>query len=170
MSLYDASVPQLVKMLGNMERWLDKAAEHAAAKKFDVDTLLAARLAPDQYALVRQIQAACDAAKFAGARLAGKEAPVHPDTETTVAQLRARIQSVIAFLGTLTPADFDGAARRPVTLSFMPGMVIDGTDYLNELAIPNFYFHATTAYAILRHNGVNVGKSDFIGGMKLRPV
>lgn len=166
MSLYEASVPQLVKMLGNLDRWLDKAADHATARKFDIDTLLLARLAPDQYPLVRQIQSACDAAKFAGARLAGKEAPVHPDTEVTLAELRVRIQAVIAFLGALTPADFEGAARRPVSLSFAPGMVMAGTDYFNELAMPNFYFHATTAYAILRHNGVPLGKSDFIGSMR----
>lgn len=170
MSLYNASVPQFAKMLSNMERWLDKAAEHATARKFDVDTLLAARLAPDQYALVRQVQAACDSAKLGCARLTGKDAPVHPDTETTLAQLKARIQAVVAFLGTLTPADFEGAAARPVTLHFMPGMVISGTDYFNEMAIPNFYFHATTVYAILRNNGVDVGKRDFIGSTNLRPA
>jgi hypothetical protein len=170
MSLYNASVPQLTKMLGSMDRWLDKAAAHATARKFDVDTLLTARLAPDQYPLARQIQAACDAAKFAGARLAGNQPPVHPDTETTVPQLKARIQAVIAYLATLTPAEFEGAATRPVTLSFAPGMVMTGTEYFNELALPNFYFHATTAYAILRHNGVDVGKTDFVGSLPLRAL
>lgn len=170
MSLYAASVPQLTKMLGNIDRWLDKTVEHAAANQIEVDTLLTERLAPDQFPLVKQIQSACDAAKFAGARLADKQPPVHPDTETTVPELKARIQAVLTFLGTLTPADFEGAAKRPVTLGFAPGMVIDGTNYFNELAVPNFYFHATTAYAILRHKGVNLGKTDYIGSLALRPA
>ncbi|MDP2305483.1 MAG: DUF1993 domain-containing protein [Pseudomonadota bacterium] len=170
MSLYNACVPQLVKMLGNLDRWLDKAVEHAALKKFDADTLLVARLAPDQFTLARQVMAACDAAKYAGARLAGKEAPVHPDTQTTIPELKERIQAVAAFLGALTPAEFEGAAARVVTLSFAPGMVTSGTEYFNEMALPNFYFHATTAYAILRHNGVDIGKRDFLGSVSLRPA
>jgi hypothetical protein len=109
------------------------------------------------------VQAACDAAKLAGARIAGKEAPVHPDTETTVEGLKARIQSVVDFLGTLRPEDFAAADTRVIELPFMKGARILAPDYLRELALPNFYFHTTTAYDILRHNGVDVGKGDYIG-------
>lgn len=168
MSLYDQSMPQYAKMLRNMERWLDKAEAHAAAKKFDVNVLLAARLAPDQFPLVRQIQAACDAAKSGAAHLAGLPLPKHPDVETTFPEIRARIKTVLDFLATVDRASIDGQEARPVTLAFMPGKVIDATDYLHELSLPNFYFHATTVYQLLRHNGVELGKPDFIGGMKLR--
>ena len=167
MSLHDASVPQLKKMLGNLDQWLEAAVAHAQKKSFDPSVLLAARLAPDQYPLTRQIQSACDAAKLACARLTGKEAPKHPDTEQTVDELRARIRACVSYLDTFTAADFEGAATRLVDLSFMPGKALRGTDYLNELALPNFYFHATTAYAILRHNGVPLGKASFIGSLKL---
>lgn len=170
MSMYTASVPQLTKMLHNLDRWLDKAVAYAETKKFDPDILVSCRLAPDQFPLSRQIQAACDAAKFAGARLAGKEAPAHPDTEKTLPELKARIQSVIAFLNTIQASDFAGASERTISLPFAPGMIIDAGDYLNGLALPNFYFHITTAYAILRHNGVDLGKQDYIGGLNLRPV
>ncbi len=170
MSLYEVSVPQFTKMLRQLETWLDKGVAHATAKKFEPANLLAARLAPDMYPLTRQIQAACDAAKFAGARLTGKEPPKNPDTETTIDELRARIHSTIAFLGTLTAKDFDGAEKRMVPLSFMPGKGLHGADYLVEMALPNFYFHLTTAYAILRHNGVDVGKIDYVGGLTLQDV
>jgi hypothetical protein len=167
MSLYESSVPQLKKMLANLDAWLAKGEAFAQKKAFDPGVLLGARLAPDQYPLTRQIQAACDAAKFAVARLAAKEAPKHPDTEATMAELHARIQSVIAFIGTVSAADFAGAETRKVPLSFMPGKGLSGPDYLFEMALPNFYFHATTAYAILRHSGVDVGKMDFLGSINL---
>ena len=170
MSLYESSVPQLKKMLANLDAWLAKGEAYAQKKAFDPNVLLGARLAPDQYPLTRQIQAACDAAKFAVARLSAKEAPKHPDTETTMAELHARIQSVIAFIGTVPAADFAGAETRKVPLSFMPGKGLSGPDYLFEMALPNFYFHATTAYAILRHSGVDVGKMDFIGSINLLDV
>lgn len=166
MPLYEATVPQLSKMLKNLDRWLDKAVEHAKAKNFDPNTLLTARLAPDQYPLVKQIQAACDSAKSAGAHLAGKEPPKHPDTEQTLEEVKARIQTCLNFLETIKESDFVGAETRRVVLPFLPGKYVLGADYLNEMALPNFYFHITTAYAILRHNGVNVGKLDFIGGLK----
>jgi len=167
MSLYEASVPQLKKMLEGLDSWLDLAVDHAKKKSFEPSVLLSARLAPDQYHLTRQIQAACDAAKFAVARLAGKDPPKHPDTETTVDELHARIRAVVSFIDTVTAADFEGAAKRVVPLSFMPGKGLLGTDYFNEMALPNFYFHVTTAYAILRHNGVPLGKMNFIGSLKL---
>lgn len=167
MSLHDASVSQMSKMLRNLESWLDKAEAHAKAKGFEVDVLASARLAPDMYPLVRQVQAVCDTAKFAAARLAGVTAPSHPDTETTIAELHQRIRSTLAWLETVTPEQLAGAAEREVSLSFMPGKAMKGADYLVDMALPNFYFHVTTAYAILRHNGVGVGKPDFIGHMRL---
>lgn len=168
MSLYSASVPQLTKMLKCLDTWLDKAEAHAKAKSFDPELYLGFRLAPDQYPLVRQIQAACDAAKFAAARLSGKEAPKHPDTETTLKEIRARIQSVLSYLGTFQPSDIAGREDSLVELGFLEGKVIRAEDYLNELALPNFYFHVTTAYAILRHSGVDLGKRDYVGGLTLR--
>jgi hypothetical protein len=168
MSLYEASVPQLKKMLNNADKWLEAAVDHAKSKSFDPNVLLTARLAPDQYSLTRQIQAISDNAKFAAARLTGKEAPKHPDTETTMDELRARIRAVVEYLDTFTAADFAGAKDRLVELPFMPGKVLTAADYLNEMALPNFYFHATTAYAILRHNGVPLGKMNYIGSLNLR--
>jgi hypothetical protein len=170
MSLYRASVPQLRTMLGSIETWLDKAAAHAQAKGYDVEGLLSSRLAPDQYPLLRQIQAACDAAKFAAARLTGREAPKHPDTEANLAEIRARVKSVLTYLGDFSEKDFEGASERVVELSFMPGKGILAGDYLNQMALPNFYFHLTHAYAILRHNGVELGKRDFISTLTLRDL
>lgn len=166
MSLYSSSVPQLTKMLQNLDRWLVKAEEHAKAKSFDPAVYLTSRLAPDQYALTRQVQAACDAAKFAAARVTGKTPPSHPDTETTVEELHARIRAVVDYLGTFTEADFEGAEKRSVALPFAAGKAIAGADYLTEMALPNFYFHVTHAYAILRHNGVPLGKIDYIGSLR----
>jgi uncharacterized protein len=170
MSLHAQTIPQLAKMLQNLDRWLDKAEAYAKTKKFEPDTLLAARLAPDQYPLVRQVQSACDTAKFLGARLSGKEAPKHPDTEQTMAELHARIASARAFVESVSEADLKGAETRVVVLPFMPGKGLLGADYANEMALPNFYFHVTTAYAILRHNGVDVGKMDYIGSLNMRDV
>lgn len=170
MSSAYASIVQLKKMLHNLDGWLGKAAEHAANKKFDPNNLVVARLAPDQYALARQVQAAVDAAKYAAARLAGQEAPKHEDNETTLEQLRARVATVVAYLEGFSEADFAGADDRVIQLPFTPGMGISGADYLTELALPNTYFHLCMAYAILRHNGVELGKRDFIGSLNLRPV
>jgi uncharacterized protein len=170
MSLHDATVSQMSKMLHNVEGWFDKAEAHAKAKGFEVDVLVTARLAPDQHALVRQIQIACDGAKFAAARLAGIEPPKHPDEEQTIAELRQRIRSTLAFLETVGPDKFDGAADREVTLAFLPGKAAKGSDYAVDFALPNFYFHVTTTYAILRHNGVDLGKLDFIGSARLHDI
>jgi uncharacterized protein len=168
MSLYESSVPQFKKMLQNLDKWLESGVAYAQKKSFDPNVLASARLAPDQYALVRQIQSACDGAKFAAARLTGKEAPKHPDTEQTIDELRARIRACIGFLDTVTEADFKGAETRAVALPFLEGKTILGSDYLTEMVLPNFYFHVTTAYAILRHNGVDLGKRDFIGSLRLQ--
>jgi hypothetical protein len=159
------SVRQFSKMVKQIDAWLEKAAAHAKAKSFDPVVLLQARLAPDQYPLVRQVQAACDAAKFGVARLTGKEAPKHPDTETTLDELRARTQSCAAYLDSVKEADLAGAEKRHVTLPWLEGKYLEGADYLTEMALPNFYFHASHTYAILRHNGVELGKRDYIGSL-----
>ena len=165
MNLYEATVPVFTKMLKNADRWLDKAAALAETKKFEVDVLAGARLAPDQYQLVRQIQAACDQAKYTVAKLTGKEPPSHPDTETTIADLKQRLRTMIDYLATFKPDDFAGAVDRPCGHSWMGGKTMRGGDYLDHFAFPNFYFHITTAYDILRHNGVPLGKSDYIGSL-----
>src|SRR5262249_47327488 len=153
--------------LGNLDRCLDKTVQHATAKKFDVDTLLHVRLAPDMLPFSFQIQAACDQAKFAAARASGKDVPSHPDTEKTVAELKARIAKVISFLDTFTAADFDGTDARKIALPRWEGKSMTATDYVVEHAMPNFFFHVTTAYDIMRHNGVDLGKRDFLGQLTM---
>ena len=170
MPLYDATVPQLTKMLGNLDRWLEEADADAAARGFDPAVLLVARLAPDQFDLTRQIQSACDTAKFAGARLARKAPSKHEDGPCSLADLRARIADVRAFLDALTPEDFAGAEGRLVALPFVEGKGLDPYDYLNEFALPNFYFHAVSAYSILRHNGVKLGKRAFLGRLNFQDL
>jgi hypothetical protein len=150
-------------MLRNLDRWLDLAAAHAKAKGFEPDVLAQARLAPDQFSLVQQVQSACDAAKYAAAYMSGKEAPSHPDVEKTVAELKARIGTCVAYLDGFGEKDFAGAAERRVAPAWMQGRSVSGPGYLTRISEPNFYFHVTTAYAILRHNGVPLGKQDFIG-------
>lgn len=167
MSLHEQTVFQMSKMLRNLERFLDKAAESAESRSFDPEVLVESRLAPDQYPLRRQIQAACDAAKFPVARLAGLEAPSHPDDETSLAELRERITKTLAFLETVGPDKLDGHEDAVIKLPFAPGKAIKGADYLMEMALPNFYFHVTCAYAILRHNGVALGKRDFVGSLRM---
>ena len=170
MSMYTASIPQMSKLLTAMNGWLDKAVAHATAKKLDPNVFASERLIADMYPLARQVQSACDSAKFIGARLSGKEAPKNPDTETTIDELKARIASTLAFLSTVTEADFKDADKRIVPLSFMPGKGLKAADYLNELQLPNFYFHLTTAYNILRRNGVDIGKTDYMGRLNLIDV
>jgi hypothetical protein len=170
MSTTSSLVLQLKKMLGYLDAWLGKAEAHAKTKGFDPDVLLQARLAPDQYAFVRQVQAACDMAKFTAARLSGRDAPKHPDTEQTMGELHARIAAVVGYLDTFAAKDFDGAEARIVKLTFMEGKGLLGSDYLVEMAVPNFFFHLAHAYAILRHNGVDLGKSDYIGALSLRDL
>lgn len=162
MDIYDLTVPQLIKTLGNLDRWMALANKHAESANIPPADLLSARLAPDQFAFVRQVQVATDNAKFIPGRLANKEWPPHPDTETTFEQLHARIASIQGYLETFKPEDFAGAGDRRITLPWTEGQWMTGAEYLIQFALPNFYFHLTTAYAILRHNGVELGKSDFI--------
>jgi uncharacterized protein len=154
---------QMHKMLGQLDALLVKATEHAQKKSFDANQFLGCRLVVDQFAFARQVQAACDAPKFGAARLTGKEAPSHPDTEKTIDELRARIASVRTYLDGFTAKDFEGAASRSVTQPRWEGKSMKGGDYFLEHVVPNFFFHLTTAYAILRHNGVEVGKRDYLG-------
>jgi uncharacterized protein len=168
MNYHDIFVREPIQMLKAIGNWLDKSEAYATEKKFNAEDLLAARLAPDQYALTRQIQSACDSAKSNAARLSGSELPSHPDTEKTVAELRARLEKTIAFLETVTPAAFDGADERKVTQSWMGDKHVVGADYARQFAVPNFHFHVVTSYAILRHNGVPLGKMDFVTELNLQ--
>ena len=169
MHLFDLTVPQLAKMLRNVDGWLVATIAFADRRKFPVDTLMKARLAPDQFTLDKQVQTACDNAKFLAARLAGKDSwPQQPDTETTLVELRARIASVIGYLEAFKTEDFAGAEERRISLPWMEGKWMRGDEYATQFALPNLYFHLTTAYSILRHNGVELGKRDFIGGVPLR--
>jgi uncharacterized protein len=165
----DASttITQFVKMLENLDRWIEKGEEYAKSKKFESDVLVQSRLAPDQFSLAGQVQAACDTAKFAVAQLTGQAPPSHPDTEKTVAELRARIQSALSFVRT-GEGKLGGAAERRVAPGWLQGKWMRGDEYLTQFAVPNFYFHVTTAYAILRHNGVELGKMDFLGSLPIR--
>ena len=164
-SLYDLSVPVFKQMLGSLAQFLTKAEEHAAAQKIDPNALLQARLYPDMFPLLRQVLIACDFGKSVTARLAGQTVPAYEDTETTFAELQARIAKTLAFINGLTPAQFEGAESREIILQagtpkekrFM------GSAYLLHYGLPHFFFHTTTAYALLRHNGVPVGKKDFVG-------
>ncbi len=159
---------QMKKMLGQADKWLESAAAFAKTKSFDPNVFLTLRLAPDQFAFARQVQTACDTAKLAAARLAGKEAPKHPDTEQTLDELRARIKTVITYLDGFTAKDFEGAQTRVVTQPRWEGKVMSGGDYFMEHAVPNFFFHITHTYAILRHAGVDIGKRDYLGPLTLR--
>lgn len=163
-SMYQASVPVFQKMLKNLDGVLDKAVASAEARKFDPAVLLNARLAPDMYAFTRQVQIATDHAKGGPARLAGLEPPKFEDKEASFPDLKARLAGVQAYLATLTPAQIDGSEERKIVLKFGPReFEFVGLPYLTQFVLPNFYFHYSMAYAILRHNGVDVGKRDFVG-------
>jgi hypothetical protein len=164
LSLYQASVPVFQRMLGNLKAILEKAALHAQTKKIDESVFLGARLYPDMLAMSRQVQIAADFAKGPCARLAGQEVPKFEDSEKSFAELIARIDRTLAFIGAFKPEQIDGQEDRDITISVAGNpMSFKGQTYLLHQALPNFYFHVTTAYAILRHNGVEIGKRDFIG-------
>jgi hypothetical protein len=166
--MYEIAINQFSKMLNNLSQILDKAAEHAVSKKFDVEILLNARLAPDQFNLIRQVQIACDTAKLGAARLAGKEAPAHDDNEKTLPELKARIEKVVAYLSTFTPQDFTSAETRKISQPRWEDKYLSGTEFLIQHAFPNVCFHIATTYSILRHNGVDVGKKNFLGEMPFK--
>jgi hypothetical protein len=160
--IYDA-LQQMKKQLGQLDHWLEAAAAHATSKKFDANNFLGIRLIVDQLPFSFQVQTTCDTVKLAASRLSGKEAPAHPDTEQTLDQLRARVRSVISYLDGYSAKDFESAATRSITQPRWEGKTMSGADYFREHAQPNFFFHLTTAYAILRQNGVPLGKRDFLG-------
>jgi hypothetical protein len=160
-------VQQCSRSLGNLQVCLDKAVQHAAAKEFDVNVLLTSRLAPDQHHFIYQVQSACDYVKGAAGWLSGQSPPKHEDKEQTIDEVRERIRKTIAFVESVREDQYAGATERKVKLSWAPGKVIGGADYLLQVTIPNVFFHITTAYAILRHNGVDVGKMDFLGVLNL---
>jgi uncharacterized protein len=162
--MYSASVPVLVRMLNNVLGWLDKAQTHAEVKKFESSVFLAARLAPDMLPFSKQIQIACDMSKFCIARLGGVEAPKFEDNESSIAELRVRITKTVAFIQTAAPAQINGTEDKDITIPMRSGPLhLKGEDYLTSFVLPNLYFHLTTAYALLRHNGVDLGKGDFLG-------
>jgi uncharacterized protein len=164
LSMYTASVPVLVRGLGNLSGLLTKGLASAEARDIDPSILIAARLAPDMHPLSRQVQIATDSAKGAAARLAGAEVPSFADTETTFPELQARIKQTVDFLQTLKAEQFEGADEKTITLPSPNGeMKFSGQDFLLGFALPNFFFHVTIAHAILRHNGVPVGKMDYLG-------
>ncbi len=162
--LYEMSVEACVNILGSLSAILDKAAQHAEAKKFDPAILVTARLAPDMLTLAQQVQIASDHAKGAAARLAGREPPRFEDNEKTIEDLKARIAKTIAYLQSVPAAAFEGAEERKIEMDMRNDMTLstNGLQYLRDWALPNFYFHVVTAYDILRHNGVEIGKRDYM--------
>ena len=164
LSMYQASVPRFVNILCNLSKILDKAQAHVDARGIDATTLTHFRLFPDMLPMKSQVQIACDTAKGAVARLAGVEIPVYEDTETTLADLNARIARTIAFIQTVTPAQVDGTEEKEIVLKRRDRETrYTGLQFLLGHALPNFYFHVTTAYNILRHNGLEIGKRDYLG-------
>jgi hypothetical protein len=168
------SIPVMIHNLKNLAAILKKGADHAKARGIEPDVLINARLAPDMFPLVRQVQIATDSAKGAAARLAGVDVPSFPDTEKSFPELQARVARTIAFLKSVKPAQLEDADQRDIQLQLRMGSVgFDGESYLVGWALPNFYFHVTTAYNILRHNGVDLGKWDFLGtvpGARMAPA
>jgi hypothetical protein len=155
----------LVRQAAAEPRWLDKATAHATVKGYDVDVLAQRVWRRILYALGRSVQSACDQAKFAAEYLGGKPPPSHPEAEQTIGELRQRIEKCLGFLAGVQAKDFARAEERRVTPSWLGGKWLRGDDYLLHVALPNFYFHATMVYAILRHNGVDLGKMDYIGSL-----
>ena len=166
-SMHSASVPIFVKMLGNMLTWLDKAEAHATAKKFDSTVYFTARLAPDMLPFIQQIQIASDTVKFGVARLAGVEAPKFEDNEASFADLRERIRKTIDYVLSVPADQIDGTENKDITVPRRAGpMILKGEFYLKHFVLPNFFFHVTTTYALLRHNGVDLGKNDYLGALQ----
>jgi|KBSMisStaDraftv2_1062788.scaffolds.fasta_scaffold151484_3 hypothetical protein len=170
-SMHSASVPIFARMLGNLLTWLDKAEAHAIARKFDPSVYLASRLAPDMLPFTNQIQIACDAVKFGVARLSGVEAPKFADDEASFADLRTRVRKTIDFIQSVPAAQIDGTEDKDVVVPRRDGsMTLKGEAYLKNFVLPNFFFHVTTTYSLLRHNGVELGKGDFLGPMQPKPA
>ncbi|HEV7801810.1 MAG TPA: DUF1993 domain-containing protein [Burkholderiales bacterium] len=168
LSMYQVSIPGLLRSLATLSAILDKGAAHAEAKKIDPAVFINARLAPDMFPLSRQVQSVSDAAKGCAARLAGVPVPSFPDTENTFPELQERIAKTVAFLKSVTPAQVDSSENRTITLKLGPKEVsFASAPYLLHFVLPNFYFHVSMAYAILRHNGVDLGKLDYLGPLPI---
>ncbi len=167
MSTFDLTVPQFIHTLKNLNSILDKAAAHADHRKFDANNYLTLRLAPDMLPFTKQVQIACDSAKGI-VRLAGQEVPKHDDTETTLAELKERVKKTIAVLEGLKPAQFEGWEKLSINLNFPKGKKLQASEWLPKMVIPNFFFHVSMAYAILRAAGVEIGKNDFLGERNLQ--
>lgn len=166
-SIYQISAPEIARLLGNVKAILQKTMAHADAKKIDHNALLQARLYPDMFALLKQVQVVSDNAKGSCARLAGVTAPAFEDNEKSFPELFARIDKTIAFINTLKPEQFEGAEDRAIEVKFPSATLkFTGLSYLNTFVFPNFYFHMSMVYAILRHNGVEIGKGDFLGAIQ----
>jgi hypothetical protein len=166
-TMHSASAPIFLTMLANLDQWLTKAEAHAEAKKFDTSVYLSSRLAPDMLPFANQIQIACDGAKFAMTRLGGIDGPKFDDTESTLAQLRERVQATMAFIKSVPADKIDGTEEKEITIPRRSGSTtMKGEEYLKHFVLPNFFFHMTTAYALLRHNGVELGKKDYLAGAK----
>lgn len=165
-TIYTFTLPVFAKMLGGLKNVLQKAKEHGLDEK----KLLEDSLAADMFPFVRQVQIACDNAKGAAARLSGTEAPKYEDTEASIDELLARIDKTIGYIQGFSENDFEGAETRQVTLPYFPGKFMSGFDYAREYAIPNFFFHTAVAYAIVRKNGVSIGKADYINGLPLQDM
>jgi len=162
--MYQASTPRFAAMLRNLSTLIDKADAHCAAKKIEPAAITTARLYPDMFPFTRQVQIACDSTKGAVARLAGAEVPKHEDTEQSFAELKARIAKTLDFIESIGAGKIDGSEEKEIVLQMRSGeRRLKGMQYLLGSAYPNFYFHVTTAYNILRHNGVEIGKTDFLG-------
>ena len=166
--IYQITVPQFTKMLHNLDAILAKAVTFAESKKLDATVLPTSRLAPDQFALARQVQIACDTAKTCIAKLTGKEAPVNDDKEATLPQLRERISQTLTFINSAKESDFANASDVKVTTPRWEGKYLMGHEYVTQHSIPNFYFHVAVTYEILRHNGLEIGKKDYLGPMPYR--
>ena len=161
--MYYRAVSQCSQSLKGVETWLDKAEQFAAAKNLDIKIFLNGRLAPDMKPLIYQVQSACDYVKAAAAWLSGQTLPKHEDYEQSVEELRARIRKTVDFAQSITEEKYEGASGRKVSVSWAPGKVLSGDDYLLQMTIPNVYFHLAIVYAILRNGGIDVGKMDFLG-------
>lgn len=167
-NLYTITVPPMMRALTNLSALLDKAVIHADMKKGKIEHLLNDRLVFDQFPFIRQVQIVSDNAKSTAGKISGAEIPKFEDTETTVEELKARIDKTVAFLKTIKEEDVVGNEDKPIDIYFMPGKHLPALEYVLNMALPNFYFHAVTAYSILRKNGVEIGKSDYIGQLAFR--
>ncbi|MGH8516701.1 MAG: DUF1993 domain-containing protein [Panacagrimonas sp.] len=165
--MYFLAIQQCTRALSDMELWLDKAEKHAAARKFDVAVLMTSRLAPDMKDFIYQVQSACDYVKGGAAWLSGQKPPKHEDNERTIGDLRERLRKTIVFCESIPESGYAAAAEQKVGFTWAPGKVMAGPDYLLQMTIPSVYFHLCMAYAILRHNGVDVGKMDYLGPINL---